>query len=98
MEEKLNKQYFGIIIGLLLPVITTFIISKINHFSDFSYLEFLKTMLDIQSLGKLLSLCVLPNLLVFLLALKIDYLWVVRGLIIATAVYAVPVVFLVLIK
>ena len=98
MEEKLNKQYFGIIIGLVLPVITTFIISKINHFGDLSYLEFMKTMLDIQSLGKLLSLCVLPNLLVFLLALKIDYLWIVRGLIIATAVYAVPVVLLVLIK
>jgi hypothetical protein len=41
-----------------------------------------------HSLGKLISICVLPNLLMFLIALKIEYLWVVRGLIIATVVYA----------
>ena len=96
MKEKLNKQPFGIIIGLILPVITTFIISNMSNLGDSGYWEFMKTMFTIQSLGKLVSLCVLPNLLVFLLALKIDYLWIVRGLIIATAVYTGVVLILVL--
>ena len=96
MKEKINKQPIGIIIGLVLPVITTFIISNISSMGDSGYWEFMKTMFSVQSLGKLLSLSVLPNLLVFLLALKIEYLWIVRGLIIATAVYAAVVLILVL--
>ena len=96
MKEKLNKQPFGIIIGLLLPAITTVIVCSLSNLGDSGYWEFMKTMFSIQSLGKLVSLCVLPNLLVFLLALKIEYLWIVRGLIIATAVYAAVVLILVL--
>lgn len=89
MKEKLNKQYFGIIIGLILPPLTTFIFYKASFFGQISYFEFIKTMFGIHGLGKLLSICVLPNLLVFLLALKTEYLWVVRGIIISTVLYAV---------
>ena len=89
MKEKFNKQYIGIILGLILPPLTTLIFYRARFWGQMTYFEFIQIMFGINSLGKLVSICVIPNLLMFLLALKIEYLWVVRGIIMATVVYAV---------
>ena len=89
MKQKFDKQNIGIILGLILPLLTTFLFYSVRFIGDLSYYEFLVAMFDLQSLGKLISVCVLPNLFVFLIALKMNYLWVVRGIIIATVVYFV---------
>ncbi|MDR2927568.1 MAG: hypothetical protein LBV41_05125 [Cytophagaceae bacterium] len=98
MKEKFNRQYIGIVIGLILPLIAIFMFFSVQYAGKVEFWEFVRLMFGIQSLGKLLSVCVLPNLIVFLTALKLDYLWAVRGVIIVTLVYATPAVILALIK
>ncbi|MCL2073143.1 MAG: hypothetical protein FWH18_04425 [Marinilabiliaceae bacterium] len=89
MKDKLDKQLYGILLGLILPPITTFVFYSVRYYGDLSFFEFLQALFGLQSLGKLLSICVLPNLFVFLIAMKINYLWIVRGIIIATVVFFV---------
>jgi len=91
MKDRFNKQITGIIIGFILPILTTFLYYSVFSikFGDNSYFYFLKLTYDLQGLGKLLSISVLPNLVVFLIALKIEYLWVVKGIIIPTFVYGI---------
>ena len=89
LKEKIDKQYFGIIIGLVLPPIATFGFYTARYFGELSYFEFLQVLFNFHSLGKLISISVLPNLFVFLVALKLNYLWVVRGILISTVIYAV---------
>ena len=89
MKEKFDKQYVGIILGVVLPLLMALLFYSVRYIGSLTLFEFLQVLFAFQSLGKLVSVCVLPNLFVFLIALKMNYLWVVRGIIIATVIYFV---------
>ena len=91
MKDRVDKQVVGIVIGAILPMIATFTFYyfRYRYLGDLNYFDFLKLTFNIQGMGKLVSISVLPNLVAFLIALKIEYLWVVRGIIIPTFVYGV---------
>jgi len=91
MKKRFDKQITGIILGFILPIVNIYVYYSVYsfRFANSSFFEFLKLTYDIDGLGKLLSISVLPNLVVFLIALKIEYLWVVKGIIIPTFVYGV---------
>jgi len=83
----INKQVVGLVAGLILPMVMSYLIYKFRYFGDKDYFDFIKGMITLQSLGKLLSLSVLPNLLLFFLAIWSERLLAARGVLIATVLY-----------
>jgi hypothetical protein len=57
-------------------------------------MEFTKLLIEARGFTKLISLSVIPNLLVFMLAINLNRLLAARGIVTATLIYAVTVVIL----
>jgi hypothetical protein len=91
---KCNKQIVGFLVGLTIPVIFSFVLFQGRYQGDLGFGEFLGTMFQLQSLGKLVSVSVMPNLLVFFLAIWTERLLAARGIVIATLIYTVATVVL----
>jgi len=94
MNCKCNKLYIGLLIGLILPIITTYLIFYFRFGDTMGYGEFMSQLTQAHGLTKLLSLSVLPNLLFFLLAIKLERLLAARGIVTATLLYAIAVIVL----
>jgi len=84
-----NKQIIGLITGLLLPIIFGFLLFEGRYDGDLGFGEFLYSLFRLHSLGKLISISVLPNLLVFFLAIRTERLLAARGIVLATVLWAV---------
>jgi hypothetical protein len=83
MKSKINNIWLGFILGLLVPVITVLIAYKIR-FSQYELNEFFRAMIQNKVLSSLLSLCAIPNLLVFLIFIWLNYLYSARGVLLST--------------
>ncbi|GAB4281601.1 MAG: hypothetical protein Kow0068_06070 [Marinilabiliales bacterium] len=84
---NLNKLWIGTIIGLLAPFITLIIVQKSNY-KTLNLFEFIDLMQFMGIYTKILSLCVIPNLLFFFLFIWRNYLSSARGVLLATFIYA----------
>ena len=91
MNCKCNKLYIGIIIGLILPMIMSVILYLSVYKGQLEFVTFLDRLIERGSIGKLLSISVLPNLIVFFVAINLERLLAARGIVTATLVYAVVV-------
>jgi hypothetical protein len=91
---KCNKQIIGFLVGLFVPVVFSLLLFQGRYQGDLNFGEFLKTMFQLQSLGKLVSVSVMPNLLVFFLAIWTERLLAARGIVMATLIYTVVTVVL----
>lgn len=89
MNCKCNKLYIGIIIGLILPMIMSFILYVSLYHGRLEYSAFLVRLIEQGSIGKLLSISVLPNLIVFFVAINLERLLAARGIVTATLLYVV---------
>ncbi len=94
MPCKCNKLYIGLIIGLILPVLMSWLIFYFRFGNSLSIHEFVTGLMEAHGFTKLLSLSVLPNLIVFLIAIKLDRLLAARGIVTATLLYAIAVIVL----
>ena len=94
MKVWCNKQWIGLLIGLILPVLFSVLLYNGRYQGDMEFGPFLMAMFDIQSLGKLVSVSVLPNLLVFFIAIWTNRLFAARGILFATIIYGVGTVIL----
>ncbi len=94
MNCKCNKLYIGLLIGMILPLITSYAIFYFRFGDTLSFKQFVDGLLRLQGFTKLLSLSVIPNLLFFLIAIKLERLLAARGIVTATLVYAIVVVVL----
>ena len=84
-----NKQILGLIVGLTLPVIFSFLLFEGRYEGNLGFGDFLKSLFQLHSLGKLISLSVLPNLLVFFIAIRTERLLAARGIVLATVIWAI---------
>lgn len=84
MKCNCNKFIFGIVSGLLLPLITAYLIYKQQYHGQYQFKEFLHGLVILKSLGRLISISVLPNLIMFILVTTYDKLQIARGLVVAT--------------
>ncbi|RCW30393.1 hypothetical protein DFO77_12243 [Marinilabilia salmonicolor] len=91
---KCNKQIVGFLIGLVVPLIFSFLLFKGRYHGDLGFDDFAITMFKLQSLGKLVSVSVLPNLLIFFVAIWTERLLAARGIVIATLLYTLATVVL----
>jgi hypothetical protein len=85
MKSKVNNIYLGIILGLIIPVISVFLIYKIR-FNQYNLEEFINLFIQRKVLSSLLSLCVIPNLLMFMIFIWLNYLYSARGVLLSTFV------------
>jgi len=84
-EQFLNSVLLGIIVGILAPALTMVIVWLFRENVGFG--DFLSQMQYIGSLSKLLSLCVIPNLLFFFIFNWLNKPYSSRGVLFATIVY-----------
>ncbi len=94
MACKCNKIYVGFSIGFILPIITSFLIFHFRFGDTLSLSSFVDKLIKVNGFTKLLSLSVLPNLLFFLLAIKLERLLAARGIVTATLFYAIVTIIL----
>jgi hypothetical protein len=89
--SRYNDVRLGLAAGLIVPLITVFIfyLVKFNHYS---LVEFFSAMISRNVLSSLLSICVIPNLLIFFIFIWTNMLYTARGVLMATFVFAVMVV------
>lgn len=86
--EKYDRIYLGAVAGLLIPVIIglfVFIFSTENR----SLAEYLKRIIEADILTHIISLCVFPNIFLFLLFNRLDMLRAARGVLGITIFWAV---------
>ncbi len=94
MTCKCNKLYIGLIVGLILPVLTSWLIFYFRFGDSMKVENFISNLIKLGSLTKLLSVSVISNLIVFLVAIKLDRLLAARGILTATLIYAVAIIIL----
>ncbi|HBL76847.1 MAG: hypothetical protein A2W90_22945 [Bacteroidetes bacterium GWF2_42_66] len=91
-EHKFDKMQFGFWPGLLGPLLVFAIVYLLKS-EDQSLTEYINSLWKFNVLIKLLSLCVFPNLLLFLFFIRKKYDWAARGVLMATFIYAFVVLF-----
>lgn len=91
--NKYNKPIFGLILGMILPFISFMIyylyLSTKKSGLDFSNLIY--TMTSNQALIPILSLCVLPNLILYFIFKKLDYWYAIKGVVTSVLIYTLTV-------
>ncbi|MBA4410128.1 MAG: hypothetical protein Q8S54_06605 [Bacteroidota bacterium] len=85
-QNRLDQILTGLLIGIILPVII-FLITYQVKYSDLEFTVYLRKIWQMKIFLKILSLCVFPNLGVFLLFLWIKYERAARGVVMATFIY-----------
>jgi hypothetical protein len=85
---KFDRLITGIISGLALPFIVGFIIYAFSA-NDLSIREFVSKLVDSKVITHSISLCVFPNLLIFLGFNWLDMLKATKGVLSITIVWAI---------
>jgi len=83
MKSRLNNILLGSVMGIIVPLVTVFIAYKIR-FDQYQLDEFFRVLIRNKILSSLLSLCAIPNLLVFLIFVWLNYLRSARGVLLGT--------------
>ncbi len=86
-KPDLNSQKTGLVAGLVLPLLT-FLVFYLIRYSDITFHEFIRYVWFRSILAPLLSLNILPNLVIFYLFIRKNYLFSARGVLFATFSYA----------
>lgn len=88
LTGRYDKLSTGMIAGLLIPLLTALMIFLFSK-SDPSLSEWLSKMADADLATKMITLCVIPNVLIFLIFNHFDMLRAARGVLGLTIAWAV---------
>ena len=88
---RLNTVTFGLIAGLLVPLLVLVIFYFISS-PDTTFPEFISFFVFRKKLSSLISLSVVPDVLVFFIFIWLDYLYSARGVLAAVFLLALIVV------
>jgi len=91
MNCKCNKLYIGILVGVVIPIVMSFILYYALYEGELAYWSFVEQLVKMGKIGRLLSISVLPNLIVFLIAINKERLLAARGIVTSTILYALVV-------
>lgn len=88
-NNPMNNFPAGFISGILLPFVPFFLFyaTQIEQFQGFN--SFWAFLIHAQVLPKVMTLCVLANLVLFFIALSKEQYYFVRGIMGATAIYGI---------
>lgn len=88
MKSKFNNIRLGLLLGILAPVLTMFIIYLLK-FTNYGFQELVEMLVAKKVFTKIISLCVIPNLALFFLFLNKNYFRSARGVLLATLLFAI---------
>ncbi|MGC9374324.1 MAG: hypothetical protein ACP5DQ_04700 [Bacteroidales bacterium] len=90
MKSKytLNNFTLGLILGILVPIVTMLIV-YFTRFNQYVFSELIDYLINTQVFTKIVSLCVIPNLILFFVFIWLNYLYSARGVLMATIVFAI---------
>ncbi|MCK5461394.1 MAG: hypothetical protein KAI95_00210 [Bacteroidales bacterium] len=91
IQTRLNTITFGLIAGMLFPLLALIIFYLISS-PDVSFSEFVEFIVSRKKLSSLISLSVVPDLLVFFIFIRLNYLYSARGVLAAVFLFALIVV------
>ena len=97
MIKKYNKPVYGLLSGIILPAVAFLIYYGYSAFSvagKLSLFDFIQTIYKEGAFIPVLSLCVLPNLILYLIFKKLDYWYAIKGVILSVLAYTVLVLIL----
>jgi len=83
---NLNSLIFGLVAGLVLPVVTFALIGLIGHRGSLS--DFISVLGQIDHIASVISLSVIPNLLIFFVFIWTNRLLAARGVLFSTFIFA----------
>lgn len=83
MKTNLNNTGFGLVPGLVLPLLTFFVFFLFIH-NDLNLNEFIQEVIVRKVSTQVMSLCAVPNLLLFFIFIWTDKLYSARGVLMAT--------------
>ncbi len=89
MSSRLNNFFVGLSVGVLFPILASFLYYIFMYKGGSSYLTVLMQLNQLHLFGILLSVSVLPNLLIAYLATSFEYIQTARGILYATGFYVV---------
>ena len=87
MELKKNSVWTGLVSGLLLPPLSFCILYLVLK-ENYTFIDFFNRAIDLHVITKFLSISVIPNLLLFFLFIRKDFLLSARGVLGATLLEA----------
>ncbi len=89
IKTRYNSMKLGAISGLIVPVIAVLIFyySRYASKSGITIPEFVEQLIALKIYTQLISLCVVPNLLLFFIFIWLKLLYSARGVILATFLY-----------
>ena len=91
-QLKYDNRMLGFILGIIVPVVTILLFYIYQNPESFK--KFYDTILSVNILSRLVSLCVVPNLLVFFIFIWTNRYKSAHGVIGATFIYAIIVLIL----
>lgn len=86
-KPGLNSQRTGLFAGLIIPLVSFFLF-YLFRYGHIPFFEFLKYVWFRDILAPLMSLNILPNLLIFYIFIRKNYLFSARGVLLATFIFA----------
>lgn len=86
-KSKFNNTFSGLFLGILVPVITFFILYYILS-GDLTLNDYLKRLIDRNIQGHFISISVIPNLLVFFIFIWLNTMKAARGVLLSTFIWA----------
>ena len=87
MKSKFNKLPLGLALGIIAPIVTMVVVYY-SKFSEYLFNELIEFLIDTQIFTKIVSLCVIPNLVLFFIFIRLNYLYSARGVLLATILFA----------
>lgn len=84
-----DNQLIGLITGILVPLVTAYLIYYFRFSGRDSFFGIIGELVKLKSLGKLLSVSVVPNLIFFFLSLSANKEKSARGLLGATILWGI---------
>lgn len=91
--KKFNQPFWGLIFGILLPAI--FFLGVFLYFyftsdkSDFNFKLFIDFLTERNLFIPIVTACVLPNLLLYIIFKKLDYWYSIKGLVASILLYVI---------
>ena len=82
ISSKFNAIYFGLIMGILLPLLTLIIFYLLRSKEE-TFLVFLRISYNYKILSNLISLAAIPNALLFFVFLRMNKLQNAKGVILS---------------
>lgn len=86
-KTNINQLKYGFWPGVIFPLIM-FLVMYFVRYQEIGLIDYLKNLWHFRIMVKLLTLCVLPNLLLFLFFFRRKYDMAARGVLMATFIYA----------